>query len=209
MQVSVGRFGKVEVHGTALSGVAACNRLVFFLVGLVAAERTAYDVETGIVGIDGTAVQTGILQQTAAVQGVVHAAGIDGTATAHLVQLFVYAFLCVEGVTRLAVHDGDAVEHHVVGKVGGAFRGTDLAVYHVVDLLLVGGRLDVAGEDGGVVELPGLYQSVAVAVAHVVLVALGKDVLDAAVRGQRGAVVCGKARCTVGYLCMVCRVYWV
>ncbi len=153
--------------------------------------------------------QTGILQQTAAVQRVVDATGVDGTATAHLVEFFAFFLVSVQCVAGLTVHDGDAVEHHVVGKVGGAFRRAYLTVHYVVHLLLIGGRLDVAGEDGGVGELPWFYQSVAVAVAHVVLVALGKDGLDVAVRGQRSALVVGKRGSSVGYLRMVCRVYWV
>ncbi len=44
VQVAVGRFGKVEVHGAALSCVAPGCRLVLVLVGPVAAECTAYDV---------------------------------------------------------------------------------------------------------------------------------------------------------------------
>ncbi len=79
----------------------------------------------------------------------------------------------------------------------------------MVNLLLARRRLDVAREDGRVGELPRLYQSVVVAVAHVVLVAGGKDVLDVAVRGQCGALVIGETIYAVGYLVVVGRVYWV
>ena len=109
MQVSILRFCEIEIDGSTLTRFGDYILACLFRYVSIAADRTADDVQACIVDIDSSAMQTGILDQSATVQCIVHAVGVDSASTTNLGNFGSSFFFYLQLCHGLTIHDGNAV----------------------------------------------------------------------------------------------------
>ena len=150
--IQLGRSGGAADISGQIDGTAAHRlRIVISLNRTVASQDTAHHGDPRITHIHGSATHGFTVHQAAAVQGIIHTVGVDGSAASD--------FILIGGIGKLrgcfALHHGHSVKGHMAMAV---------AEEHMIHITRCDRHIHLTGEDGLLRQFPRLQHRVSVQV---------------------------------------------